>query len=270
MGAEDALKTGDLDAALTDLTAQVRRAPADARLRVFLFQLLAVLGQWGRALAQLEMAGQLDAGTLAMVNTYRGALQCEALRAQVFAGVREPLVMGEPAPWVALLMQALKLGAQGRMQDAEPLREDAFETAPATAGWIDAVPFAWIGDADSRLGPLLEAVIEGRYFWVPFEHLRRLEIEAPADLRDLVWTPARITWTNGGETVALIPARYPGSEASADARIRLARLTEWIEAGSGLFTGLGQRMLTTDADEYPLLTVRRIAFGPDAEPPPAA
>ncbi len=268
MGAEDALKSGDLDGALADLTDRVRRAPADARLRVFLFQLLAVLGQWGRALAQLNVAGELDAGALAMVNTYREALACEALRARVFAGERDPLVLGEPAEWVALLLQALRLGAQGRPEDAAQLRERAFEAAPATPGRIDGEPFAWIADADGRLGPMLEAIVNGRYYWVAFQHVRTLAIEEPTDLRDLVWTPAHVTWANGGEAVALIPSRYPGSETSNDSRIRLARLTDWEDRDGGLFTGLGQRMLTTNLGDHPLLAVRHIELNPAIEPTP--
>lgn len=60
--------------------AEVRKAPADAKRRVFLFQLLAVMGDWDRALNQLNVAGELDSGTLAMVSTYREALRCEVLR----------------------------------------------------------------------------------------------------------------------------------------------------------------------------------------------
>lgn len=266
MRAEDALKAGDLDGALADLTERVRRAPADARLRVFLFQLLAVLGRWSRALNQLAVAGELDAGTLAMVNTYRDALRCEALRDRVFAGERAPLLLGEPAEWVAWLLQALRLCAQGRADEAAEMRARAFEAAPATAGLIDGEPFDWIADADGRLGSVLEAIVNGRYYWVPFQQIRLLEIEPPADLRDLVWAPARVRWVNGGETVALIPTRYPGSESSDDARIRLARLTAWQERGGGLFAGLGQRLLATDRGEYPLLAVRRIELGRAAAP----
>jgi type VI secretion system protein ImpE len=258
MHAEEAVKSGDLDGALADLTERVKRAPADPRLRIFLFQLLAVQGQWARALSQLNVAGELDAGALAMVNVYRDALNCEALRAGVFAGERDPLVLGEPAEWVALLLQAQKLSAQGRIAEAADLRGRAFEGAPATPGRIDGEPFAWIADADGRLGPMLEAIVNGRYYWVPFAHMRSLQLEEPQDLRDLVWAPAHLTWTNGGEAVALIPSRYPGSEMSGDARIRLARFTDWQDRGGGLFTGLGQRMLTTDTGEYPLLALRRI------------
>ena len=36
---------------------------------------------------------------------------------------------------------------------------------------IDGKAFAWMADADMRLGPVLEAVINGRYYWVPLVHL---------------------------------------------------------------------------------------------------
>jgi len=258
MRAEEALTSGDLEGALADLTGRVRRAPADARLRIFLFQLLAVLGQWGRALAQLNVAGELDAEALAMVNTYREALRCEALRERIFAGERDPLLFGEPESWMALLVEALHLAAQDRVEQAQQLRSQAFEQAPSTTGKIDGEAFEWIADADQRLGPVLEAIINGRYYWVPFRNIRSLVLEAPADLRDLVWTPAHIAWANEGETVALIPTRYPASESSPDNRIKMARRTEWEELGGGLFVGIGQRMLATDAGEYPILETRRI------------
>ena len=66
--AEQLLAAGDPAGALKLLQQQVRGAAADAKLRTFLFQLLAVLGQWQRALDQLKVCGELDAGTLAMVN----------------------------------------------------------------------------------------------------------------------------------------------------------------------------------------------------------
>lgn len=94
--AELALKQGDALQALKLLTEQVRSRPQEARLRVFLFQLLAVLGQWERALNQLQVALELDAGMLPMVQTYREAIACEALRLEVFAGKRAPMLFGEP------------------------------------------------------------------------------------------------------------------------------------------------------------------------------
>jgi type VI secretion system protein ImpE len=262
MSAEQLLVEGDLDAALQELQAQVRREPANAKYRIFLFQLLAVLGQWDRALSQLNVAGELDEGVLAMVQTYREALRCEVLRGDVFAGRRSPMVLGEPDNWLALLLEALRLAAEERYEESGQVRAQALEGAPMTPGSIDGVPFDWIADGDMRMGPVLEAIVNGRYYWVPFSHVARLTIEKPTDLRDLVWMPAYLTWANGGEGVGLIPTRYPDSQASQDTDLRRARKTLWMERPGGLFVGLGQRMLATDEGEYAIMSVREITLRP--------
>lgn len=258
MSADEMLREGKLDNALAELQRQVRDEPANAKHRVFLFQLLAVLGQWERSLTQLNVAGELDAGALAMVQVYREAVRCEVLRAAVFAGERTPVLFGDPESWQALLVEALRLTARGQHAQARPLREQAFEAAPTTSGTIDGNAFAWIADADMRLGPILEGIVNGKYYWVPFHRIRSLQIDAPADLRDLVWMPAHFTLVNGGEAAGLIPTRYPGSEQADDAQIRLARRTEWSEDGAGMYLGMGQRVLATDAGEYSLMDARRI------------
>lgn len=261
MSAEDSLRNGDLDQALTQLQDRVRKSPGEAKPRIFLFQLLAVLGQWERALTQLNVAGELDPGALAMVQTYREALNCEVLRSEIFAGKRSPLIFGDPEEWIALMLQALQATAEGQHGRAQETRDKAFETAPAMSGTLDGQPFEWIADADQRLGPLLEAIINGRYYWVPFHRIQAIHIDEPADLRDQVWLPASLTFANGGEAVALIPTRYPGSENSTESRIRLARLTDWQELAPDAYAGLGQRMLATDQGEYPLMDVREVILG---------
>jgi type VI secretion system protein ImpE len=121
-----------------------------------------------------------------------------------------------------------------------------------------------------RLGPVCEAVINGRYYWVPFARLSRIDLEAPADLRDLVWTPAHFQFANGGETVGLIPTRYPGSEQDPDAQIRLARKTVWQETSPDVFLGIGQRVWATDTGEHALMDVRSVIFGDAAGEQPQA
>ena len=59
--AEAAVRAGDPQGALPHLTAAVRAKPADAKLRVFLAQLLCVLGQWERAHTQLNVVADMDA-----------------------------------------------------------------------------------------------------------------------------------------------------------------------------------------------------------------
>ena len=261
--AEQAVRDGDLDAALRYLQEQIRKEPSRSELRVFLFQLLAVQGQWERALTQLNVAAELDPAALAMAQMYREAVRCELLRAEVFAGKKVPLVFGEPEQWLALLIESL-LKADAAPTQAQELRAQAFEAAPASSGTLDGEPFEWIADADMRLGPVCEAVMNGRYYWVPFSRLAAVTLEAPTDLRDVVWMPAHFQFANGGESVGVIPTRYPGSERAGDAHIALARKTVWREEPPEVFTGLGQRVLTTDAGEHALMDVRAMTITPAA------
>lgn len=258
--AQQYLREGDLDGALIQLKEKIRKDPGNAKERIFLFQLLAVAGQWERSLTQLNVVGELDDAALAMVQTYRAALQCEMLREGVFKGKYSPLIFGDPEQWIAELLEALKLACEEKYSQSQELREKAFESAPATSGNIDGQAFEWIADADARMGPMLEVIINGRYYWVPFFRISEIQIESPADLRDYVWMPAYFTWENGGESVGLVPARYAGSEASDDPQIKLARKTNWLRHDSGLFLGTGQRMLATDKGEYPIMDIRKISF----------
>jgi type VI secretion system protein ImpE len=182
------------------------------------------------------------------------------VRAAVFAGQASPSLIGEPQEWMAWLLEALRLTSAGEHARAGELRARAFEAAPSTPGEVDGAPFDWVADADARLGPMLEVIVKGRYAWLPFQRLRAIRLEAPADLRDLVWMPAYFTLENSTEIPALVPTRYPGSEANEDARIRLARRTEWTElfAGTGCWVGAGQRTLATDRGEHALMDVRVI------------
>ncbi len=259
MSAETLLQQGELNAALGALTEQVKAKPADAGLRVFLFQILVVLGQWDRARTQLELAGELDTSVAPMVQAYRDVINCELHRQAVFAGKSKPLIFGEPAEWVALLVEAQQSFAQGEMAAFATLNAQAFEQADARSGKINDEPFAWLADADQRLGPVFEVIFNGQYYWAPMSRVRTLRTEEPADLRDLVWQPAEITWTNGGQHVVMLPSRYPRIESVSESDL-LARSTGWETHAEDVFEGVGQRMFTTDRQDYSFLQVRSIEF----------
>lgn len=259
MTAQELIRSGKLEEALAVVQADVRKKPSDAKLRVLLFQLLAILGQWDRALTQLNVCAELDPLNLLMAQVCRVALQCEALRADIFAGGTTPVVLGQPPEWMGQLIQANEFAATGRAAESQALREQAFEAAPAISGRINDEPFAWIADADQRLGPVMEAMVDGKYYWIPFTNIREIQIEPPVDLRDVVWISANFTWVNGGTKFGLIPVRYPDSEKSSDSAIRMARKTQWVTDG-GLSRGLGQRELVTDQKEYAFLEVRSIVL----------
>lgn len=260
MTPEENIKNGNPIAAKDALMALVRNDPANVNHRIFLFQLCCILGEYDRALNQLTVIGEMSDKALAMVQTYRELLQCEQLRLSVFRGEKSPLIFGQPEPWVGEIVESVKLHGQGKIDQAQALRLSAYSKLDSIAGTINDEPFEWIADADSRIGPLFEVIINGKYYWVPSSRISKITIEKPEDLRDFVWTPAQFTWTNEGQMVGFIPVRYPGSEVSEDGHIQLAKKTEWEQLLDDVYVGFGQRMLTTDTNDYALLDIRQINF----------
>ncbi|AIF48238.1 type VI secretion system accessory protein TagJ [Dyella japonica] len=258
--AESLLRQGRPEEALQQLTAEVRQHPADAKRRVFLFQLLSLLGQWERAQHQLVVSGELDGLNSLLVGAYSAALKGELTRGAVFRGEATPTVIGEPDAWLALLLQAIRHTAEGHHVQAARLRNEAFEQAPASKGHVDGAAFQWLADADTRIGPCLEVIVSGGYAWVPFARIKSLVFEAPSDLRDKVWAPVQLTLANGGQMVGFVPARYPDTERSGDNDLLMARKTEWNDVGEETFLGIGQRMFVSDAGDYSLLDIRQIDF----------
>ena len=254
------LQSGNLAEALTAVQNDVKKQPAESRHRVFLFQLLCARGEWDRALTQLKVLEDLDASNLPLVRTYSTAIQCEGVRADVFGGKRSPLVFGDPEQWLALLLEADRLLADGKVGDAETVRAEALDKAPATAGTIDGDPFDWIMDADPRIGPVCEVILNGKYYWVPFSRIAKITVETPEDLRDLIWLPANFQWSNGGEALGLIPVRYPGSETADDPMVVLSRKTEWQDVSANTQLGIGQRLLATSNSDFALLDTREIVL----------
>jgi type VI secretion system protein ImpE len=231
-----------------------------------LFQLACVTGDWKRARTQLDTIAGLDPEAALMAKLYMSLINAEAARAEVFAGRLLPVTLGEPPTWLAMLAQALRHNAAGEEGAAQALRRQALGLAEPMPGALDDQPFAWIMDADPRLGPVLEVVVNGEYRWLPFRRLRELRAEAPKAMRDLIWQPAEIVLGNDSALHVFLPVRYPGSEGAADDAIRLARATSWTERPTGEQIGLGQRLLATDQGDRALLDIRHLVIGePSAE-----
>lgn len=261
---EDYLRSGQLSAALTSLQEHIRAEPVNVKYRILLFQLLVVLAQWDRALKQLDVIRRLDTNALVMVHLYRSLITCELVREQIFQGKRAPVFIGKPLVWQALLLQVLPLLVQGRYSEADDLKEQAFELAPLSSGRVNEQSFDWIADADSRLGPNLELIIEGGYRWVAFEKIQMINLEQVTNLRDLVWLPAQIHWQIGGSTPAFIPTRYPNSVSRSD-NLALARQTEWEALTDNFYIGYGQRIFASSLEDHALLNLQAIYLDESVE-----
>lgn len=251
---------------LIALQAEIRANASNAKLRIHLFQLLCVMGNWTRALAQLQVCAQMDAKALPMAQTYREAIRCELLRKEVFQGKRTPQIMGTPPSWIGSMIEALKLDGVKDFAAAAALREAALNEANPSSCRIDGVQCEWLADGDSRLGPVFEVIANGQYYWLPVASCSGLILELPVDLRDMVWSPGEVMLPNEGRVPVLIPTRYPGTDelSSTDADdFKCSKRTEWAEVHPDMWFGQGQRLWASDVGEHAILDTRAISV--DAE-----
>src|SRR5882724_10007505 len=126
MTSQEFLAAGQLDQALVELQNEIRARPEDPKLRLFLFQLHCVLGNWSKALIQLQVISGIDPDTMLLAQIFQPVINCEALRGGVFDGKLTPLIFGEPFEWVGLLLKAAEDIVRGELAAAAELRSRAF------------------------------------------------------------------------------------------------------------------------------------------------
>lgn len=247
------IKEHSLAQLLTDTEAKIRAQPMDMDSRWVLFQVLCLMGQWSRALRQLPMAIEgisLGAKQIELVaDGYRRLITAELARHEVFGGMRVPEFDGEASTWMLALAEALALENLGNQTAADARRQAGLEDAPTVSGCCEQGQFTWLADADSRLGPVLEVLFEGRYLWLGLDQVRFFTILPPSRLIDLVWTPIAITLCAGQILLGHLPARYVDSENGSDA-LRLGHETLWHNQGETAVIGLGRKMWMSDVGEW--------------------
>ena len=266
MLAQDLVKECHLGEAIEAQLAETRSFPADADRRHLLFTLLAFAGDLERAHKQADALGTLAPALESWAEIYRGLLAAENERRRVHREGASPLLPKEPPPHLTRRLEAL---AALRAGDAGTARTVlAAAAGPALGGRIDGVPFTAIADADDALGGVLEVFAGGRYLWVPWERIRRLDIPEPRHLIDTLWVEARLEEHSGVAAVVYLPVLYEGSWSCSDDRLRLGRITDWTDSLGVAFRGSGQRVLAVergpdqDPEQRALLTIRTLELEP--------
>jgi type VI secretion system protein ImpE len=106
----------------------------------------------------------------------------------------------------------------------------------------------------------LEVIIKDRYVWVPFEHIKRLQISPPKQLRDLLWASARVEGSDGTLGEVYVPALYAGSSDSGDEQVKLGRATDWKLVGVDLYRAAGLRLFVAGGEEKSIFEISAIEF----------
>lgn len=232
MNAHELFKAGRIDAAVDALGTELRDNPTDVHRRAFLFELLCFSGNYTRAEKQLDVLAQENKDAALGALLYRSALHAEQLRQKMFADGTFP----------------------------------SGGAARPVAGTLNGRPFTSLRDADPRVGARLELFVAGQYTLIPFEQLASVRMEAPKQLRDLLWAPLRVRAAESyqGEELGevLTPTLAPLSWQEDDGAVRLGRVTEWVRADDGAEIPLGQRLLLVDGEEIPILELRELTITP--------
>jgi len=289
----------NLHETLSALETQVRKSPTQVGLRWALVEFLCVLGQWERALKQLQAAVQLVSTTDPQgahwqfkAQLVRGLIRAQAQRTEVFSGQQQPVPVIDSPQWMQDLARAIGHNAQGQHAQADELRRSALDNAPTRPGVctlgskaaepatsadeiLTEQPYTWLSDTDTRLGPVCELVVAGGYRWLAYADIASLRIQRPSTMLDLVWLPVTLqlrgTQAAGKTLHAYIPTRYSGTENipadSGEAQrhaLLLAHLTLWHDVGDTGVFAQGQKTLMTEHGDIPLLDIRQLQSGEGA------
>lgn len=229
MTTTDLFEAGRLEEAIGAVSAEMKTNPTDLRRRTFLFELLCFSGDYDRAEKQLALISDQNKEAALGGLLYRGAINAEKTRTEMFQQERFPLGSASPAP---------------------------------VRGTLNGKAFSKIEDADPRLGPRLEVFAAGDYMWISFADIALLEIDPPKRLRDLLWTPARLktgpSFRDRDLGEVLLPTLSALSSQHPDDTVRLGRSSEWCADENGKEAPYGAKMLLVDGEEFPLLEVRRL------------
>lgn len=265
MGAKELYDAGNLSGAIEQLAQEVRSNPRDLKSRIFLFELLCFAGELQRAERQLDAVGQTsgDVKVEMGVQLYRGLIQAENARRRFFTGSnRTPKFFFEPPSYSVLHIDATTKIREGKFDEVGKLLEQSADERNSLSGKCAGKPFANFRDGDDLLDPFLEVYFQSDYYWLPFEEIKRIDIQPPTTLRDLLWTPVKIDLRNRPVGEVFVPAQYFGSHENADDLIKLGRMTDWKALGETVLLGVGQRMFFADDTENPLLEIRSVEFIP--------
>ena len=258
--AKELLDGGDLEGAIQQLTLDVKSNTLDEQLRTSLFELLCFAGDFERAERQLDVIGHQSAKAEIGVQVYRNNIKAEVARRRLFSDGLHPHFLNEPPAYVDLHLDAVNRIREGNLREARDLLDRAEEERPAFGGKFNGREFKDFRDYNDLVGPVLELIVRDEYVWLPIEQIRRIEMNEPQQLRDLMWTPARIEADDGTIGEVFIPALYPDSSGHPSDQVKLGRMTDWKEVGEDVCLPVGLRLFLIDGDDKAILEVRSVEF----------
>lgn len=262
MNASELFQAGDLQAAISTATVELKAKPTDVSLRLFLAELLWFNGQIDRVEKQLETISLQTTQAAMTLALYRQILRGETAREQVLREGRTPAVVAElPADAKCMLEALLALRLQ-QEQEASRLLAAAESQRPNLRGVCNGREFHEFRDLDDRVASVLEVITStGKYYWVPWQNIESLEMEPPKVPLDLLYRRTQIEVDGGPSGEVYIPTRYvTNADETLDDTLLLGRATDWIGEEQGLVQGRGLRTLLVGDEDMTIMQVETLSF----------
>lgn len=256
----DLMREGRLSEARESLVERVKAAPADAKARTLLFQLLAFFGEWDKVERHLELLISQSPETATGVLVYRNLVAAERSRQKVAAGQQLPDFMTDPPEYLDGLLKARMALSGGDTAQFGKIMKKVKKQIPLVSGLTEAMPFSEFNDCDATLTGMLEVFVHDRYLWFPLISVRELSVQQPKTLLDTLWAPGRIVTWDGLTTNCFLPALYPDSFVHTNNQVRMGRVTDWIDLGNGYYRGVGQHLFMVGEREKGLLELNEVTF----------
>jgi type VI secretion system protein ImpE len=255
MTSHEAFAAGRLTEAVERQESIVAERPGEVSPRVVLIELLLFTGRLDDVRSHLAIISSDDPAWPATARTFRQLIRAERLRSH---RVRRPLILPEPpaahakARWLAIR----------NLRDGDPTRavrwiDKADERSPALRGFLDGREFAELRDADDRFASVLEAFVDGRYVWFPWEAVSRVKLEPAKFALDRFARYASVRLRDGVEFQAYLPLLYPGSHEE-EGEFAVGLETDHICPDGGPVRCIGGKELIVDDVEIPLGDVTMI------------
>ena len=271
MSALDQVKTllnqGRLDDALSSLKTCVRDSPTDIAARSTLVSLFALLGDLDRAQAQFKAQQSLQGAGLPPA--FEDLILATQTRERVMAGQEAPHYLLDAPSWADDYQAALAaLASSGDESELEKLSASLASHLDQISGQTGPLAFEGFRNCDTRLTPVIEAVIDGAYTWIPLSDLQRLSIpERPDLVQDLVWCPVILMLTDSEVRHGHLFTTYPGTAEHGSANAKLARTVEWDESLRSLDVARGLQLFYLGEEATSLFSLGQCSVsGPKASP----
>lgn len=255
MTPHEAFIDGRLSEAVELQRVVVRDRPEDDAARLYLVELLTLAGCLHEARDQLRDIASEDPDWPAWRSFFMRLLKAERRRS---VKSQRPIVLPGPAPdhavWRWRAIRALQA------EDAsKALRcvDRAYAATPEVHGFVDGREFTGLGDVDERFESVLEAFADGRYFWFPWEAVRRIKLAPEKHPRDRWAREAELLLQDGSSAQVHLPLIYSGS-SDADGAFAVGLETDYICPDDGPVRCIGGKTLVFGDQEVRLGDCRMI------------